>query len=120
MLTNIWNKYLPVIKILLKRSKQGEQVLAINQSDFERAGLARKSGNKFSLLFKSGKVDNVVMPSPVAAELASGLLRDESVKAILAEHDYKIALDTKYQLHILQLEREEQGPQAENMQLSHA
>jgi len=119
MLTNIWNKYLPVIKILLKRSKQGEQLLAINQSDFEKVGLARKAGNKFSLLFKNGKVDNVVIPSPVAAELASGLLHDEGVKALLSEHDYRIAMDTKYKLHIVQLEREE-GERAESRQLSHA
>jgi hypothetical protein len=120
MLTNIWNKYLPVIKILLKRSKTGEQLLAINQSDFERAGLARKSGNKFSLLFKHGKVDTVVMPSPVAAELASGLLHDESVKAILAEHDYRIAMDTKYKLHIVQLDAEQNQEPADQLQLNHA
>ncbi len=107
MLTNVWNKYLPVIKILLKRSKSGEQVLAINQSDFEKAGLGRKTGNKFSLLFKNGKVDNVVIPSPVAAELASGLLQDETVKTLFAGHDYRIAMNTKYQLHIEQLDREE-------------
>lgn len=118
MLTNIWNKYLPVIKILLKRSKQGEQKLAINQSDFQRAGLARKTGNKFSLQFKNGKVDNVVIQSPVAAELASGLLQDETVKALFAEHDYRIAMDTKYQLHIEQLGDSEQ-PEEPDMRLSH-
>lgn len=117
MLTNLWSKYLPVIKILLKRSKGGEQVLAINQSDFEKAGLARKTGNKFSLFFKNGKVDNVVITSPVAAELAAGLLHDEGVKAIFAEHDYRISMNTKYQLRIEQLEREEE---AEALLLSHA
>jgi hypothetical protein len=119
MFTNVWIKYLPVIKILLKRSKSGEQQLAINQSDFEKAGLAKKTGNKFSLLFKNGKVDNVVIASPVAAELASGLLHDESVKALLAEHDYRIAMNTKYQLTITQLEKEA-GKEPQNMQLSHA
>ena len=120
MLTNIWKKYLPVIKILLKRSsKQGEQLLAINQSDFERAGLARKSGNKFSLLFKKGKVDNVIMPSPVAAELASGLLQNEETKVLLAEHDYRIALDTKYQLHIVPLDRENEWNET-SLRMSHA
>jgi hypothetical protein len=120
MLTNIWNKYLPVIKILLKRSnKQGEQLLAINQSDFEKAGLARKSGNKFSLQFKRGKVDNVVIPSPVAAELANGLLQNEDTKALLAEHDYRIALDSKYQLHIVPLDAED-DPKATSLHVSHA
>jgi hypothetical protein len=119
MLTNIWNKYLPVIKILLKRSKAGEQVLAINQSDFERAGLARKTGNKFSLLFKNGRVDNIVISSPVASELASGLLHDVSVKALFLEHDYRIAMNTKYQLSIVQLDKEERT-EADAMQYSHA
>lgn len=119
MFTNVWNKYLPVIKILLKRSKSGEQVLAINQSDFEKAGLARKTGNKFSLFFKNGKVDNVVITSPVAAELASGLLHDESVKALFAEHDYRIAMNTKYQLHIEQMEKEGEG-ETEALLLNHA
>jgi hypothetical protein len=117
MLTNLWNKYLPVIKILLKRSKSGEQVLPINQSDFEKAGLARKTGNKFSLVFKNGKVDNVVISSPIAADLAAGLLNDEGIKALFAEHDYRIAMNTKYQLHIEQLEREEKE---EAMLLNHA
>lgn len=107
MLTNVWNKYLPVIKILLKRSKSGEQQLAINQSDFEKAGLARKTGNKFSLFFKNGRVDNVVISSPVAADLASNLLRDESVKALFSEHDYRINMNTRYQLTIEQVEKDE-------------
>lgn len=119
MLTNIWDKYLPVIKILLKRSKSGEQLLAINQSDFERAGLAKKAGNKFSLAFRHGKVENAVLPSPLAAELASGLLRDEGVKAILAQHDYRLSLDTKYKLHIQQLDTAEESA-ADALQLNHA
>jgi hypothetical protein len=106
MYTNIWNKYLPVVKILLKRSKGGEQQLAINQSDFEKAGLARKTGNKFSLLFKNGRVDNVVIASPVASELASNLMQDETVKALLQEHDYQISMNTKYQMSIVQLDKE--------------
>ena len=119
MHSNIWVKYLPVIKILLKRSKAGEQFLAINQSDFERAGLARKTGNKFSLFFKNGRVDNVVIASPVAAELASGLLHDESVKALFAENDYRISMNTKYQLSIVQSDKEE-GKEKEAMMLNHA
>lgn len=119
MLTNVWNKYLPVIKILLKRSKNGDQQLTINQSDFEKAGLARKTGNKFSLLFKNGKVDEIVITSPVAAALASDLLHDEGVIALFAENDFYIAMNTKYQLTITQVEKEE-GKETEAMQMNHA
>jgi len=120
MFTNVWHKYLPVIKILLKRSKSGEQQLAINQSDFEKAGLARKAGTKFNLLFRNGKVDNVVIASPIAAELASGLLQDESVKALFAENDYRIAMNTRYQLSIEQVGREAGNENAKVPELSHA
>jgi hypothetical protein len=115
MYTNIWNKYLPVVKILLKRSKGGEQQLAINQSDFQKAGLARKSGNKFSLVFKNGRVDNVVIASPLASELASNLMQDETVRALMQEHDYQISLNTRCQLSIVQLDKE---PKEESLVLS--
>lgn len=118
MVTNIWNKYLPVIKILLKRTKSGEQTLAINQSDFEKAGLARKAGVKFTLVFTKGKVENVVIASVAAADLAAGLLSDESVKALFAENDYRISMNTKYQLHIEQLQREDK--EEETLAMSHA
>ena len=118
MVSNIWSKYLPVIKILLKRSKSGQQTLQINQSDFEKAGMARKSGNKFSLLFKNGRVENVVIASPVASELASHLLQDDSVKALFSEQDYRIGMNTKYQLTIEQLERG--VPEENQMAVSHA
>ena len=38
MYNHIWKKYLPIIKILLKKSVAEEQVLALNRVDFERAG----------------------------------------------------------------------------------
>jgi len=37
MFTPTWNKYLPIIKILLKRSVNAEQTLDMNSTDFQRA-----------------------------------------------------------------------------------
>ena len=36
MYTQIWNKYLPIIRILLKRSTGSDQTLNLNATDFER------------------------------------------------------------------------------------
>ncbi len=113
MVTAIWNKYLPVIKILLKRSKGGGQQLVINQTDFEKAGFARKTGNKFSLTFKNGRVDNIVIGSPVAADLATGLLQDDIVRELFSENDYEISMNTRYLLSITQLEKAPVGEPAE-------
>jgi hypothetical protein len=98
MHTQIWNKYLPVIKILLKRAAQGDQVLDLNRIDFERAGSGRKAGYKFTIEFINGKVGNVISNVPLAPELAVAMLEDPNIKAVLQAGDYTVSLNTKFQL----------------------
>ncbi len=70
MYNHIWKKYLPIIKILMKKSVTEEQVLNLNRVDFERAGTGRKAGYKFNIEFTDGKVGNVISGSPLAMHLA--------------------------------------------------
>ena len=63
MYAQIWTKYLPIIRILLKRTKQDNQVLDLNRIDFERMGTGRKAGYKFTIEFKNGKVANLISSS---------------------------------------------------------
>ena len=44
MYNHIWKKYLPIIKILMKKSSGEDQVLDLNRVDFERAGPAERRG----------------------------------------------------------------------------
>lgn len=98
MYTQIWNKYIPVIRILLKRTPQGDQVLTLNRIDFERAGSARKAGYKFSIEFSKGKVSNVISNVLLAPELAQAMLDDNVIKDLLLNNDYIVSLNTKFQL----------------------
>jgi hypothetical protein len=101
MYNHIWKKYLPIIKILMKKSVSGEdQVLALNRIDFERAGTGRKAGYKFKIEFIDGKVGNVISGSPLAMHLAQVILEDDGAKQILAEHNFDVSLNTKFQLLI--------------------
>ena len=100
MHTQIWNKYLPIIKILLKRSASGDQLLDLNLTDFERAGIARKSGYKFTIQFSNGRVDNVISAVPLAKDLANALMEDASVKELLLKNDYQVSMNPKYQIGI--------------------
>lgn len=100
MYTHIWNKYLPIIKILLKRSVAGDQTLDLNRIDFERAGSGRKAGYKFNIDFSKGKVMNVISGSPLASDLAAVLQQDGIMKTLLGENDYQLILNTKFQLSI--------------------
>jgi hypothetical protein len=102
MHTQIWSKYLPVVRILLKKAAANEQVLNLEVADFERAGLARKSGNKFSLEFSNGRADNATNASPLAKDFAAALLQDAVIKELFTNNSYKLSLNTKYQLTITQ------------------
>jgi hypothetical protein len=102
MQTNVWLKYIPIIRILLKKAKSGDQNLSLNISDFERAGVARKSGYKFEIKFSKGRVDNVIIDSPLASILAQSLLAEPAIKELFQQNDYSISLNTKFQLTMKQ------------------
>src|SRR5450432_971361 len=100
MYNHIWKKYLPIIKILMKKSAVEDQVLDLNRVDFERAGTGRKAGYKFIIEFTDGKVGNVISGSALAMHLAAVIMEDDNAKQILKEHNYEVSLNTKFQLSI--------------------
>jgi hypothetical protein len=100
MYTHIWKKYLPIIRILMKKSISEEQVLDLNRIDFERAGTGRKAGYKFKIEFSDGRVGNVISGSTLAMHLAQVILEDESAQEIINENDFVISLNTKFQLTV--------------------
>ena len=100
MYTHIWLKYLPIIRILLKKTTAGDQNLNLNRPDFEKAGVARKAGYKFTIEFKNGRVANVISTSQLALDLAAVMLEDATIKGLFANNNYEISLNTKFQLSI--------------------
>ena len=101
MYVHVWNKYLPIIKILMKKSAGGDQTLNLNRIDFERAGTGRKAGYKFTINFAQGKVSNIISGIPLAADLALALQTDSASRDILANAEMDISLNTKFQLSIV-------------------
>src|SRR5687768_3811572 len=100
MYTSVWAKYLPIIRIVLKRALVAEQILSLNASDFLRAGMTRKSGYKFLLKFRQGKIDNVIIDLPIASSLVTALLEDKSIKEILLNNEIHINMNAKFELTI--------------------
>lgn len=106
MYANVWSKYLPIIRIVMKRAIAAEQILALNAPDFERAGMKRKSGYKFSFGLKEGKLKNVIIDLPLASSLATALLQDAAINKLIESNEFYISLSPKYELtirHIPQL-----------------
>jgi hypothetical protein len=110
MYSHIWKKYLPFINIQLKRSANGDQVLALNRGDFERAGTGRKAGYKFTIELSEGRVSNVISGSQLAVNLAGVMLENEATKQILKKGHYSVSLNTKFQLLTKNLDPTKAGP----------
>jgi hypothetical protein len=99
MYKQIWEKYLPIVRILMKKSEAGIQTLDLNKLDFDAAGIS-KSSFKFRIEFRNGRVSNVIHESPIAVELAHQLLDNEQTSQILNKTNIVISASPKYQLTI--------------------
>jgi hypothetical protein len=124
MYVHVWNKYLPIIKILMKKTAAGSQTLDLNRIDFERAGSGRKAGYKFTIELKKGRVSNIISGSPLASDLAMVLINDPATKDILANMDVAITLNTKFQLILVNKgvseEKENAAPQLDAAAQNHS
>ncbi len=95
-----WKKYLPFIRVLMKKSITGEQTLCMNRIDFERGGRSKKWGYNFVISFVNRR------PAPTAGddEFARAFIDVMQDDAIVSGHigagDYSFSLNNKYELTI--------------------
>jgi len=95
-----WKKYVPVIRLYLKKSMTEDQQLKLNITDFESAGDRGKSGYTFNLQMENGKPTNNISGSAVARDLYELLKADESIKAFLQDKSVKISVGKSFILTI--------------------
>ncbi|RYF80833.1 MAG: hypothetical protein EON98_13045 [Chitinophagaceae bacterium] len=100
MNTTIWLKYLPVLRLVLKRSLTAEQQFSLNTLDFEKIGNKSKPVAKFLLKLKEGKLTNILTDSPLASALATTILNDNAMMELLRTNEFHISMNGKYQLTI--------------------
>ena len=107
MYTHIWNKYLPVIRILLKKSAKESQSFAFNVSDFEKTGPQKKTGFNFTLAFHNGRLSNLAGLSGPAKELSAVLTQDTTIHELLQHGEYLLTMNAKFVLSLQQVSRVE-------------
>jgi|SRR4029079_7963921 hypothetical protein len=100
MFLQTWNKYLPVIKILLKRSVNGEQTLDMNSSDFQRASGGKKVKFTFSIPLIRGRVPTGGIFPAVAKDLISVLQQDNTALRFVQQNELEFAMNSDFQLYI--------------------
>jgi hypothetical protein len=95
-----WRRYIPVIRLHLKRSLTEEQSFKLNITDFESAGDRGKSGYTFNLTMENGKVTNNISGSAVARDLFEAHKADYAIKAFLQDMSIKISVGKSFLLSI--------------------
>jgi hypothetical protein len=95
-----WKRYIPVIRLHLKKSLAEEQQFKLNITDFESAGDRGKSGYTFNIQLENGKVINNISGSAVARDLFEALKGDETIKAMLQDKSIKISVGKSFILSI--------------------
>jgi hypothetical protein len=95
-----WKRYMPVIRLHLKKSLNEDQQFKLNITDFESAGDRGKSGYTFNITMENGKVINNISGSAVARDLYEAIKTDEAVKALLQDKSVKISVGKSFMLSI--------------------
>lgn len=112
MYTKVWEKFLPVIRIFIKRASAAPQQVKLNKIDFDKAGGGKKAGYSFTVEFRNGKVQNR-LSSAIALDMIKVLQLDEKAMDILRSNEYDIELNGKCELTITNVAE----PSAEDTEL---
>ena len=101
MFVQTWKKYLPVIILLMKRAHKGEQVLDMNNTDFERATGGKKIRLTFSdLLLNKGRINFQANHTVLAKDLVLLLQETEQSKTLIKDKEFEFSMNSSFQLTI--------------------
>ncbi len=98
--TNLWKRYLPVIRILMKRSISESQTLRLQKHEFVVTGEREVSGYGFNLELDNGKATSNISGSAVARDLRDVIVQDPNAQEIISRRKFKLNLDSNFVLHI--------------------
>lgn len=94
-----WKKYLPVIRLLLKRSAGGGQSMTLNRTDFERNSRIRKPVCSFDIEIINGRLSRL-NPAAQVKSLMDVLTEDDVARGLLRKQHYAINLNSDFLLSI--------------------
>ena len=103
MYTYTWKKYLPVIRLLLKKTaSSGDQSISLNRTDFEKTTKLRKPSCTFSVEIVKGKL-RPLNPPVAARDLLEILLQDSVTEELLRRQHFGLTFSSDFQLSIKNL-----------------
>ena len=112
MYTKVWEKFLPVIRIFLKRAGTAPQTVKLDKIDFDKAGGGKKAGYSYTAELKKGKVTNR-LTSAIALDMIKVLQTDEKAMDTLRAGEFEIELNSKCELSITNISEPSPEPSPE-------
>jgi hypothetical protein len=100
MFRQTWNKYIPVMRILIKRSATGEQSLSMNGTDFTRAAGGKKVKFSFDIELKNAQFVNASQQTPLVQEFILALQEDEQLRKLIRHQQLGFTMTNNFQLRI--------------------
>lgn len=112
--TQLWKKYLPVIRLLLKKTADSEQKLQIYKHEFVSTGAKNKLGYIFNLEIVNGKAINKSAALASSFDLLNVLNENELTSEWLKGKSVKISVNKACELSMQLVNKPEVAPIVES------
>ena len=96
----LWQKYAPVIQVLLKNTDNKNQKLQLYKHEFEHSGQKQKANVTFSFDLINGKAVNIISTTGIARDLWQVLDNKTATKNLLKDRKIKISIDKSFELQL--------------------
>ena len=88
----LWTKYLPAIRILLKKAMNEEQQIAFSKIELQSIDNRKNVNFSFNLEISNGKVESTLGISPMGKDLFNVLNSDLLVKSFMLDKKIMIQM----------------------------
>jgi hypothetical protein len=103
--TQLWKKYLPVIRLLLKKTAETDQKLQIYKHEFASTGAKNKLGYIFNLEIVNGKAVNKSSAIAVSFDLLNVLNDNALTSEWLKGKSVKISVNKACELTMIYIDK---------------
>jgi hypothetical protein len=86
----LWTKYLPVMRLLLKKSVNGDQQISLGKMELQSVDARKNVNFSFNIEISKGKIENTIGVAAIGKDLFTVLSNDAVVKSFM--DDKKITI----------------------------
>src|SRR5260370_41415437 len=88
----LWMKYLPAIRILLKKSVNEDQQISLGKMELQTLDNRKNANFSFNLALTKGKVENTIRVAAIGNDLFNDLSNDSIIMSFMEHTNIMIQL----------------------------